>query len=653
MKTIKKRDGRRGGRPRRSAGPAGRRLGEGWPLGICLLIAAIGWISPGDGAAADGETLVHSRHQPDNWDLYLFDEPGASPRRLTTHPGLDYNPVFSPDGRWIVFTSERNGNPDLYALDLENPGPPRQITRSAAMEDAAAFSPDGRLLAFVSTRTGNADIFVMPFSPESPEPPGPSIRPKNLTNHRGGDFNPAFSPDGKRIIFSSNRDSSNSGWDDPEEMQYGASDIYIMKSDGETVLRLIRHREWDGSPAWSASGRVIYFYSRRDGQPRIYRRSVSASDLEEIDTGTEAALSPTLTPEGRLAFSGRRSGKWSILSTTSDGGDVRLESDTERDYWAPDYDASSGRMVCYGQGPIELPTRFETDAPGPFLVSGPRRIRLPGRDDTFSIYAVRGYLPSFNAATLEVASGEAFSRIVVSKLDGSATRKVFDRANAMIRYRGENSAWAPSWSPDGGWIVCSVGPPDGETSADVDIWKFKSDGSEAVNLTPDSDANDALPSFSPDGRSIVFRSNRDGNEEIYLMDSAGSGTVRLTRNVDSDTMASFSSGGAMIAFSSNRGGEYDIYILELTKSGTAGDLRRVTRTPGRDLYPRFSPDDRWLVYTSERGGMNDERPLVRSYVPQPHVEIYALNLQDGRTVRLTHNKWDDGPASWSAAVPAP
>ncbi|MCH8154763.1 MAG: hypothetical protein IH786_05785 [Proteobacteria bacterium] len=50
----------------------------------------------------------------------------------------------------------------------------------------------------------------------------------------------------------------------------------------------------------------------------------------DIETGTEAALSPTLTPEGRLAFSGRRSGKWSILSTTPDGGDVRLESEPGR-----------------------------------------------------------------------------------------------------------------------------------------------------------------------------------------------------------------------------------------------------------------------------------------------------------------------------------
>ena len=65
-----------------------------------------------------GEIVVYSTLRPGNWDLYVFDQPGAAARRLTTHVGLDYNPVFSPDGRWIVFTSERSGNPDLYVLNL-------------------------------------------------------------------------------------------------------------------------------------------------------------------------------------------------------------------------------------------------------------------------------------------------------------------------------------------------------------------------------------------------------------------------------------------------------------------------------------------------------------------------------------------------------
>ena len=85
------------------------------------------------------DRILYSTLRPANWDIYLFDGQGREPRRLTDDPALDYNPVFSPDGRWVVFCSERRGNPDLYTLDLKNGGQPRLLTDNDSMEDAPAF----------------------------------------------------------------------------------------------------------------------------------------------------------------------------------------------------------------------------------------------------------------------------------------------------------------------------------------------------------------------------------------------------------------------------------------------------------------------------------------------------------------------------------
>ena len=185
-------------------------LGLGAPAAAGLrLLLVIGVVTGSVRAAQEAEpvreTIVYSSIQPANWDLYLFDGSGSKPRRLTTDPGLDYNPVVSPDGRWVVFTSERSGSPDLYVLDLEVDGPPRPLITGPALEDAADISPDGRQLLFVSTRSGNADVFVLPFRPEDPHDAG---EPRNLTRHAAGDYNPDFSPDGTRILFSSSRDAS-------------------------------------------------------------------------------------------------------------------------------------------------------------------------------------------------------------------------------------------------------------------------------------------------------------------------------------------------------------------------------------------------------------------------------------------------------------
>ncbi|HXE97048.1 MAG TPA: hypothetical protein VN642_11615, partial [Dongiaceae bacterium] len=494
------------------------------------------------------ERIVYTSFRPASMELYLFDSPGKAPRQITTDPALNYNPVFSPDGRWVVFCSERRGNPDLYALNLINPGPPWLLTDSAAMEDAPAFSPDGKRLAFVSTRDGNASIFVMPFWPLGPDASAQAV---NLTRHKGGYFHPAFSPDGKQIAFSSDRDG------------YRESDIYVMQADGSNIRRLTHSPGWDGSPDWSQDGRWIFFYSRRETGPGIYRIKTDGSGEQQIVAGP--ALSPAVSPNGRVAFADRVNDHWRIFSVAQDGSDRRLESDEMHDYWAPKFDPGSGRMICHGSSTAGKTPMLGKPVPGPFLIDNRMEVQLPDR--VLELWAVRGTFPTFDPTGARVAFGEHFERIITSGLNGDGQRVVFAPSDPV---------WRPNWSQDGQWIVCAVGPPFAKPQARVDIWKFHPDGSGAVNLTGGSAANNGFPYFSPDGRQIVFRSGRDGNHEIYLMNADGSNPRRLTDNVATDTMPSFSPDGKQIAFSSNRDGDFEIYTLDIGEDGKPGKLRRIT-----------------------------------------------------------------------------
>jgi TolB protein len=300
-------------------------------------------------------------------------------------------------------------------------------------------------------------------------------------------------------------------------------------------------------------------------------------------------------------------------------------------------------MIAHGPGQDDPATRYESDTPGPFLTNPPHQLELPDR--ALMLHAVRGYLPTLDPIASEVATTEGFSRLAITRLDGTDKRVVFDSAGED-RYRGDAGVYGPTWSDDGEWLAFGVGLPF-DPAADVDIWKSRPDGSEAVNLTPDSDANDALPDFSPDGSRIVFRSSRDGNTEIYLMNSDGTDLRRLTETTATNTMPSFSSSGDEVAFVSTRDGDYEIYIIDLEPDGSPGATRRVTNSPGRDMHPKFSPDDKWLLFASQRGGFGDEVPLLRViFQPQPYGEAYAMRLEDGEVFRLTQNKWEDGPAAW-------
>src|SRR6202046_916417 len=164
-------------------------------LAALLLLCILSGLATDPDPKAQPDRIVYISFQPANLDIYLFTRQGKAPPRLTDHPGCEYDPVVSPDGRWLVFTSERRGNPDLYALDLSHGGEPRLLIDSERMEDQAAFSPDGKFIYFVSSYSGNADIYRLPFRPDKTVSMKDS---KNLTHHPGAEFGPRFFPAGGR-----------------------------------------------------------------------------------------------------------------------------------------------------------------------------------------------------------------------------------------------------------------------------------------------------------------------------------------------------------------------------------------------------------------------------------------------------------------------
>ena len=563
------------------------------------------------------------RARPANWDVFLFVDGASEPRRLTDHPALDYNAIFSPDGEWVVFTSERNGNADLFALELRTAAL-HQLTHDEAMDDAAAFSPDGRFLAFVSTRAGSPDIYSMEFMG------GKGSEPVVLASSRGNDLNPVFSPDGKQIAFSSNREGG--------VLPYFAG-LFVMNADGSDPRRIVTGKLFDASPAWSPDGKRLFFNSigvsfdppNRQSGYTASRSMEPVSKSIQVKTCTPLAvrLSRTARWRGRKRLTYPKSLMESAFQLRQLGKATgRSNNNVCKGYLRPRFDSSGKRMLCHGPGPVDhlplMPNGNPLVRPG-----AARNVKLPDRD--IRVVGVRAYFPSLgpDGETL-IASPWVHARhgrpagpapILRASLDGTGMKTIFSSPD-------KDMLWSTVQSRDGRWLYFCKGPPMAKPDANVDIWRSRPDGSDAKNLTADCSANDAFPDVSADGNRVVFRSGREGRYQIFMMDGDGKNVQRVTDGKGYHTMPAVSPDGSYVVYSSQTGlfgsGGFRLFIKSLNEPNSQArllepELKDLVRL---DMHPRFSPDGKWVVFTSSRGGLNDDWHNCGFY-PQPYGDLWA------------------------------
>jgi len=235
---------------------------------------------------------------------------------------------------------------------------PRRLTDHSAGDYDPSWSPDGRRIAFMSDRDGNREIY-------SVNADGTDVR--NLTNDSASDYHPSWSPDGRRIAFVSTRDGNN--------------EIYAMDADGTGVTRLTTHFGDDYAPTWSPDGRRIAFATRNRSDLNtvqngldIFVMNADGTGLSRLTRHPADDYDPSWSSDGRgIAFVSTRDGNREIYSVNADGTDIRnLTNDAASDY-DPSW-SSDGRRIAFtstrgrhGQHEIHI---MEADGTVTFLSDG-------------------------------------------------------------------------------------------------------------------------------------------------------------------------------------------------------------------------------------------------------------------------------------------
>jgi Tol biopolymer transport system component len=564
---------------------------------------------------------------PGSYAIYVSDADGSREQSLVTSDTLDYNPAWSPDGRWIVFTSERDGSPDLYKVDL-NTSRVTRLTDHAAYDDQATVSPDGTRIVFVSTRDGGtANLWTLDLSSNQARP---------LTSGPGGDFRPAWSPDGAWIAFSSDRTSSmpmgRGRWE-----HLDIQDVYVIRPNGADLRRYKNDGYSCGSPKWSPDSRRLVAYclanedtlpyraSPANGDSQLVSIDIERGEIQKVQADSGIKIAPTILPNGDIAFVRRNSGRQGIFYTngkTGPTGDVRYGA------WSAD-----GKRVAYTKRTVVTRTGWR---------------KAWSRDPRYELIRTQN-MPSFHPTgdrfvTQGVAPAGPLGRGI------NVIESVSGASRILFQQEGKH-ALAPQWSPRGDSIVFGLGTftlftggltpqivkPEDRVDGGAQVAIINSDGSGFRELTKGPN-NSGFPSISADGKRVVYRTfGPEGNGlRIFNLDDRSITTL----TTEYDNFPFWSPRGDLIMFSRTVSGDFEIFTIRPDGSG----LRRLTSARGNDAHMGWSPDGEWIVFSSSRMGFKDES--LYTTAPQPYGDLFVMK-KDGTDVRqLTDNQWEDGAPAW-------
>ncbi len=471
-------------------------------------------------------------------DVWVVDSAGGTARPVTMHEKHDVNPVFSPDGLQLAFSSNRHGSYDVFVVSIHG-GRPTRLTFDSADDYVTGWSPDGKDVLFNSTR-GNG----FPFGLEMYRVHSTGGRETRVSLQEGRDG--VYSPGGDRIAYVRGPGS----WYRKGYRGSSNDDVWLCNADGTNNVRLTTHIGQDGSPMWSADGRVLYYVSDCCNDTPSGPANIVRQDLAPRPEGPGSRPRPLTFHKDESVRKARISGNgaWIVYECGADlwlastkGGDPRKL--TIHAY--ADDRTNPERTVTYTKGATEFAVSY---------------------DDRHIAFVVHG-----------------------------------------------------------------------------EIFLIARGGGKAKRLT-DSPAHDHDLAWSPDARQLIFLSDRGGQEDVYLLQSADPEhpelvkanqfkVKQLTSTPEAESALDFSPDGKRVSFL--RAGKL------VTMSPDGSDVKVIVNE-GTVLDYDWSPDSKWLVYSRQDGSWASELYIVPATGPTPqdparNVTRYATS-NSGVTWSRTGNR---------------
>ena len=556
-------------------------------------------------------------------DIWTADEQGKNIRRVTVHRARDVYPRFSPDGKWLAFSSDRNGNLDVYIIPVGG-GAAKPLTTHSAGDTVLAWSPDSQRVLFASNRAEDfgGKLYTVGLD---------GGMPQNV----GADMGvwASYSPDGSKLALNRHGQAY---W---RKYYRGSNqtDVTVMDIAQKKFTKLTDFNGLDSWPMWGSDG-FIYFVSDREGGglTNVWRVSDKGGSAEAVTTFKSGDVRwPSISADGKVIVFEHDFTIWKLDVPTRKATPIRLDiaaetqENTEEvrtfNSEADDYSLEpAGRRIAIsvygeiftaptGEGDLVQITDGPARDQNPVYSPDGRRIAFvsdaSGREEIY-IASTDGAgkpekITDVDALKLSFAWSPDSKSIAYVSSDAKLRRYDFDtkRTAELVTARFGNVS-APAWSPDGKWIAYSR--PDYVRTSDAYI--IASAGGDGRRVTFDS-YNETNPRFSPDGRKLYFLRN-DG-----FGGGPGGGTAQIyaitleREELDPDERRDATESSDVVR-SSGPASPASPPTTTIDWAGLKRRTRQVTRMPFSILNYVVAPDSRSIAFvTTQPAGMRTQPVL--------------------------------------------
>jgi tricorn protease len=572
-------------------------------------------------------------------DIWTADENGQNIQRLTVNKARDAYPRFSPDGKWIAFSSDRNGNLDVFIIPAGG-GTPTQLTHHSADDVVLGWTPDGKGVLFSSQRGEDfmGLLYVVSTSGGLPWRAGPDMG--NAAS---------FSPDGSRIAYNP---KGQVYWRKYYRGAY-ATDVWIEDVSSRKFTQLTDFDGLDSWPMWSRDGN-IYFVSDRDGGglTNIWRASDNGGKAEKVTSFKSGDVRfPSISADGKTIVFEHDFGIWKLDTGSKKVTPIHLDIDAETEEndsevrafssEADDYDLApnSRRIALSIHGEIftvpveEGDIKQITDSPSrdrdvDYSPDGKWLAFISDRSGREELYVTAldaagepQKLTDIDALKLGYNWSPDSKEIAFSSTD-MKMRKVNVTSKQVTELDSSRygNISTPEWSPDGKWLAYSKS--DVSRTSDIYLLASSGEDKQAHKVTFDS-YDERSPRFAPDGRKLFFvRSDSAGgggggfggtSVQIYSV-----GLERLERDPDDPEERPEAAPAAPPEGEEGAGpprrppANRPPHETKVDWTGLKRRTRQVTRMPFPISTFTIAPDSRTIVFVTTEPGATFATPVIYS-----------------------------------------